>query len=125
MFMTNLVTGGTGLIGQRLVRRLLHRGESVRVLARTTPAAAAGNGPTAEVMLGDMRDEASLQRALVGVRRVYHLAAMTKGDWDEGFEVTVRGTERLLRAAEQAGKPKIIHVSSMAVYDFGTMSDGT
>jgi uncharacterized protein YbjT (DUF2867 family) len=64
-----LVAGGTSRLGQRVVRRLLDRGLAVRVLTRN-PEGAAGLPPTAEVVVGDVRDRASLRAAMAGARTV-------------------------------------------------------
>jgi NADH dehydrogenase len=61
-----LVAGGTGRLGTLVVRRLLERGERVRVLTRR-PASADHLGDEVEVAVGDLRDPASLHAAVAGV----------------------------------------------------------
>ncbi|MDX6365617.1 MAG: hypothetical protein QOK30_693 [Nocardioidaceae bacterium] len=64
-----VVAGGTGRLGQRVVRRLLDRGLAVRVLTRS-PSGAAGLPAAVELAVGDVRDRASLRAAMVGARTV-------------------------------------------------------
>lgn len=64
-----VVAGGTGQLGQRVVRRLLDRDLAVRVLTRN-PTGAAGLPQTAELAVGDVRDRASLRAAMAGARTV-------------------------------------------------------
>lgn len=113
-----LVTGGTGFLGRNVVRRLLDAGDSVRVLARSPLAKAAGRPAGAEEALGDLRDAASLRRAVEGIEAICHCAAhvQTGGSWSEFEEVTIRGTERLLEAARREGVKRFLHVSSLGVY---------
>lgn len=121
-----LVTGGTGFIGRHLLRRLAAGGARVRALVR------AGSDPDAlknvfgrvEIVRGDLRDPESLRCAVEGIELVFHLAAATRGDWEEAQAATVLGTASLLECARAAGIRQFIHVSSMAVYDFGRMPAG-
>jgi uncharacterized protein YbjT (DUF2867 family) len=64
-----VVAGGTGQLGQRVVRRLLDRDLAVRVLTRD-PTGAASLPPTAELAVGDVRDRGSLRAAMAGARTV-------------------------------------------------------
>ena len=117
--MTTLVTGATGHIGNNLVRALLARQERVRVLCRPDSSPKPLAGLDVERVEGDLRDEGSLERALDGVERVYHVAAMISirnGDRDALWDVNVAGTARLLAAARQAGVKRVVHTSS-----FGAM----
>ncbi|MEO6595953.1 MAG: SDR family oxidoreductase [Planctomycetota bacterium] len=71
-----VVTGATGYVGGRLVRRLLRSGLRVRCLVRDPRKLAARGlevGPQLEVMACDARDEASLTRALAGASVAYYL----------------------------------------------------
>jgi len=117
--MTTLVTGATGHIGNNLVRALLARGERVRVLCRPDSSPKPLAGLDVERVEGDLRDAPSLVRALAGVERVYHVAAMISirsGDREALWDVNVAGTARLLAAARQAGVKRVVHTSS-----FGAM----
>ena len=65
--MTTLVTGATGFLGSHVARQLLARGERVRVLVRPRNDRRALEGSGAEIVEGDLRDAASLDRAMAGV----------------------------------------------------------
>ena len=74
--MRTLVTGGTGYIGGEVVRELRRRDREVRVLVRSPAAAARLEGTGAETVEGDVLDPASIERAMDGVARVFHLAGV-------------------------------------------------
>lgn len=113
-----LVTGGTGFLGQSLVRRLSAAGEMVRVLVRPSSRKGAADLSGAEPVIGDLGDASSLERALDGVEAVCHCAARVeaRGSWSDFEAVNVRGTERLLEAAGGEGITRFLHVSSLGVY---------
>jgi farnesol dehydrogenase len=111
-----LLTGATGYLGSQIARELIVRGMPFRVLVRDdsrldfNPAAVA-----CEVVLGDLCDSESLERALRGVKRVIHTAALVKmwvRDAREFTRVNVDGFKNLLRAASQAGVERVIYTSS-------------
>jgi nucleoside-diphosphate-sugar epimerase len=68
------VTGGTGFLGAALIRRLLADGADVRVLARSPAKAKPLTELGADVVIGDVTDEAAMRAAMDGARVVYHLA---------------------------------------------------
>jgi nucleoside-diphosphate-sugar epimerase len=119
--MNVLVTGGTGFLGQAVVRRLLAAGERVRVLVRPSRATRFPVMGGAEPALGDLREPLSLMQALDGMEAVCHCAAhMTVGDaWSTFEAVTVQGTEMLLQAAAHHQVKRFLHVSSLGVYGDG------
>lgn len=107
------VTGGSGHVGANLVRELLARGVAVKALVRGEAPALAGLD--VERVEGDLRDVASLERALAGCDRLYHLAAFVSlraGDQQKVFEVNVTGTKNVLAAAERAGVARAVCCSS-------------
>lgn len=120
--MRSLVTGGTGFIGSNVVRALLERGDTVRVLVR--PDADRRNllGLPVEVALGDLRDPASLGRAVSGCVRVFHVAALYSF-WAPARlleSINVVGTGNVLAAAELAGVETVVHTSSVAALGAAT-----
>jgi dTDP-L-rhamnose 4-epimerase len=133
---TVLVTGGAGFIGSHLVDALVAEGHRVRVYDNLEPQvhgplAEEGRWPAyrnadAEYVLGDVRDQAALSRALCGVEVVYHLAAGT-GMGQSMYqiaryvEVNVQGTANLLDAlvAGRRTVRKLVLSSSRAVYGEG------
>ena len=115
--MKTLVTGATGFLGSHVARQLAERGEDVRVLARPSSDLRALEGFRAERVTGDLRDAASLESALKGVARIYHVAAdyrLWARDPREIYESNVTGTRNLLEAARRAGVEKFVYTSTVA-----------
>jgi dihydroflavonol-4-reductase len=115
--MTTLVTGATGFVGSHVARQLVAVGDAVRVLVRRSSNLAVLDGLAVQSVEGDLRDGASLERAMRGVRRVYHVAADYRL-WTpkpaEIYESNVEGTRRLLAAAHRAGVERIVYTSTVA-----------
>jgi len=109
-----LVTGGTGFLGQELVRALLARKLGVRVLARREPAPW-DRMEGVEYVVGDLGEKIP-EGAVAGIETVVHLAAETAGGFEEQRRNSVDATERVIRAAAEAGVKRVIHVSSLAVH---------
>ena len=115
--MTTLVTGSTGFVGSHVARQLIAAGHSVRVLVRPSSDLRALEGLVVERVEGDVRDVVSLDRAMKGVRRVFHVAAdyrLWARNPDEIYESNVQGTRRLLDVAAQAGVERIVYTSTVA-----------
>jgi len=115
--MTTLVTGATGFLGSHVARLLVQRGDAVRLLVRPSSAAKLVAGLQAERVEGDVRDAASVRRALAGVDTVYHVAADYRL-WAryprEIYESNVAGTKNLLDGARVAGVTRFIYTSTVA-----------
>jgi dihydroflavonol-4-reductase len=115
--MKTLVTGATGFLGSHVARQLAARGDQVRVLVRPSSDTRALDGLDAERFTGDVRDVASLDRALTGVNRVFHVAAdyrLWARNPREIYESNVTGTRNLLEASRRAGVEKFVHTSTVA-----------
>ncbi|HVI18901.1 MAG TPA: NAD-dependent epimerase/dehydratase family protein, partial [Gaiellales bacterium] len=117
---TAVVTGGAGFIGSTLTRLLLERGYSVRVYDDLSSGSREHlQGLDVELVLGDVRDLESLQRACAGIDAMFHLAAGA-GVVDsisnpiENFDLNARGTLLALWAAKQAGVGRFVFSSSNA-----------
>jgi dihydroflavonol-4-reductase len=109
-----LVTGPTGLVGNNVVRMLLDRGETVRVLARETSAPRPLEGLDVEVVRGDVCDPHAVRRACDGAARVIHSAGYVqigRRNLDRHRRVNVEGTRNVAEAA-RAGGARLVHVSS-------------
>ncbi|HKZ06950.1 MAG TPA: hopanoid-associated sugar epimerase [Methylomirabilota bacterium] len=122
----SLVTGGTGFVGANLVRELLADGDRVRVLARPGGDRRALEGCDVEIAEGNLLDPASVRRAVVGVERVYHVAAdyrLWAPDPSVLFRANVDGTRHVLEAAIQAGATRIVYTSTVGA--LGIPKDGT
>jgi nucleoside-diphosphate-sugar epimerase len=110
-----LVTGGAGYFGELLTRKLLERGDSVRIFDINAPTEI---GPGVDFIRGDIRDLDTLLTACRGVDVVFHNAAqvaMAKNK-DLFWSVNRDGTKNLLEAAARQAVKKIIYTSSSAVY---------
>jgi len=115
--MTTLVTGATGFLGSHVTRQLVATGQPVRVLVRRTSQLQALEGLAVERVEGDLRDLASLHRAMKGVRRVFHVAAdyrLWAANPYDIYESNVEGTRRLLDVAGQAGVDRVVYTSTVA-----------
>ncbi len=115
--MTTLVTGAAGFLGSHVARQLTARGDSVRVLLRPSSQTRAIDDLPLQRVTGDLRDPASLGRALVGVRCVFHVAAdyrLWARDPQEIYASNVAGTKNLLDAAKRAGVEQFIYTSTVA-----------
>jgi dihydroflavonol-4-reductase len=115
--MTTLVTGATGFVGSHVARQLVASGQSVRVLVRTTSNLRLLQDFAVERVEGDLRDGASIDRAMRGVRRVFHVAAdyrLWTRHPEELYDSNVEGTRRLIAAAERAGVERIVYTSTVA-----------
>jgi len=105
------ITGGTGFVGRHLVARHVALGDEVRYLTRSTSKPVLSG---ARPFNGDLRAESGLISFVAGVDILYHCAAELL-DTNIMADVNVRGTERLLAAA-QGEVDRLVHLSSTGVY---------
>jgi dihydroflavonol-4-reductase len=115
--MSTLVTGATGFVGSHVARQLVSAGQNVRVLVRPTSNFKLLEDLRVERVEGDLRDAGSIERAMQGVRRVFHVAAdyrLWTEHPEELYESNVEGTRRLIAAAERAGVERVVYTSTVA-----------
>jgi nucleoside-diphosphate-sugar epimerase len=113
--MLYLLTGGAGFLGINLVRFLLARGHAVRSLD-IAPFEYPEQGAIDEIR-GDIRDRRAVDRAMSGVDIVVHCAAaLPLYRRDEIFSTNVEGTRIVLDSALEQHVPRVVHISSTAVY---------
>jgi len=107
------VTGATGFLGPYIVKDLLARGLTPRLLVRSPDKAAALKALGAQIVKGDLSD---IPPALTrGVDAVLHMAGLIKAPSEAMFfEVNEAGTARLAKAAQQANVARFIYLSSQA-----------
>lgn len=111
-----LVIGATGQLGGLIARRLLHRGDAVRVLVRDLSSAAARDlaEAGAHLVLGDLADTASLRTACESVRGIITTAnSMSRGDPDTIESVDRRGNANLIDAAVEQGVRRFVFISAL------------
>jgi predicted dehydrogenase/nucleoside-diphosphate-sugar epimerase len=109
-----LVTGAAGLIGRNLVRRLLAKGDRVRIFVRRQPPAEFMNDANIEVFLGDLGDPAAVDRAAAGTEIVYHVGATMKGGAFDHERGTVCGTKNVVESALRHGVERLVYISSLS-----------
>ena len=119
--MKAFVTGGTGFIGNRVVRRLRERGDEVVALVRSPEKATDLSALGCELVEGDLSSEQAIREAVRGCDAVFHIAAVYKvgipaSERDAMRDANVGGTERVLDAAIEAGVQRIVYVSTVAVF---------
>ena len=115
--MTTLVTGATGFVGSHVARQLVEAGEPVRVLVRPDSNLRLLQGLRAERVEGDLRDLDSLERAIKGVRRVFHVAAdyrLWSRHPDEIYQSNVLGTRALFEVAARHRAERVVYTSTVA-----------
>ncbi len=112
-----LVTGGAGVMGSRLVRGLVEKGEQVRVLTLPgDPYVSRLDGLDVDIRYGDISKAETLEGVFDGVETVFHLAAVVLSWNPKVFEiVNVGGTKNVLEGAIAAGARHFIYVSSASV----------
>jgi UDP-glucose 4-epimerase len=112
-----LVSGAGGFLGRHVVDRLLQRGHEVRAIIR--PAATEPVWTrNVEIFRADLRVHDALVTAFLNVDAVIHLAAATSGSEEMQFTTSVIATERFLEGMAQSSVRRLIHVSSLVVYDW-------
>jgi nucleoside-diphosphate-sugar epimerase len=106
-----LVTGGSGYLGQAIVRALVKRGHEAVVFARH----ATSSGLPGRLIDGDIRDREAVRRAAEGVDGIIHSAALVSL-WQPNpasfDEINVGGLESVLEAAKSLGTPRVVYTSS-------------
>ena len=121
-----LVTGGSGVVGRALVKRLISDGRRVRALARTQASARTLEAVGAVTVRGDVLDLGSLTEAMDGCATAFHVAgvnAMCLRNPREMVRTNVEGSANAVRAAATAGVRRVVYTSSSSAIgeDHGTI----
>ena len=119
--MLAFVTGATGFLGSHVARVLADQGAELRLLVRPTSNLNNLEGLEAETATGDLRDAASLEKAMAGCDTVFHVAAdyrLWVRDPDEMYRSNVDGTRAILEAARKNGVQRVVYTSSVATMGF-------
>ncbi len=112
-----LVTGATGFVGSAVAKALSEGGFAVRALVRPGSPRAHLAALTLELVEGDIRDQASVERAMRNVRYVFHVAAdyrLWARDKREIYGANVDGTRHVMQEALRAGVERVVYTSSVA-----------
>jgi len=112
-----LITGATGFVGSAVARAAQRRGYLVRVLVRPGSPRRNLTGLDAELVEGDMRDQARVGLALDGVQYLFHVAAdyrLWARDPGEIERSNVEGTAAVMRAALERRVERVVYTSSVA-----------
>ena len=120
MIMKALVTGGGGFIGRYVVKKLLDRGDRVRILGRKNYPDFQKLG--VEIVQADLRQNQAVEKACRGMDCVFHIGSLT-GIWGKRrdfYQTNVMGTRHIISGCHKHGVPKLIYTSSPSVvYDQG------
>ncbi len=116
-----LITGATGFVGSAVARALAARGHALRLLVRASSDRRNIQDLNAEIVVGDLTDPPSLNRAAAGARAVFHVAADYRiwvPDPSAMLRANVDGTVSMIRAAQDAGVERVVYCSSVAALGF-------
>src|SRR5229473_5319280 len=119
--MLAFVTGATGFLGSHVARVLADQGANLRLLVRPTSNLKNLEGLQTETATGDLRDPASLEKAMAGCEVVFHVAAdyrLWVRDPAEMYRSNVEGTRAMLEAARKNGVRSVVYTSSVATIGF-------
>src|SRR5215469_2219666 len=116
-----LITGATGFLGSHVARVLAAEGADLRLLVRHSSDLRNIQGLKAERVTGDLRDPASIEKAVSGCEVVFHVAAdyrLWVRDPEQMYRSNVEGTRALLDAARKHGVRRVVYTSSVATMGF-------
>lgn len=119
--MLAFITGATGFVGSHVARVLAENGADLRLLVRRSSDLRNIQELKAEQATGDLRDAASLKKAMAGCEVVFHVAAdyrLWVRDPEEMYRSNVEGTRAILAAALECGVRRVVYTSSVATMGF-------
>lgn len=110
-----VVTGANGLVGSRVCAKLVEAGASVCAVVRRSGTAPQLSG--VEEVVGEFGDPAFAQSVVQGASAIVTTVHPMGSDEETQHRIAVQGTPVLSRAARDAGVPRLVHISTAAVYD--------
>ena len=119
--MLAFLTGATGFLGSHVACVLAEQGADLRLLVRSTSNLKNLEGLKAETAIGDLRDPASLEKAMSGCEVVFHVAAdyrLWVRDPNEMYRSNVEGTRAIIEAARKNAVRCVVYTSSVATMGF-------
>lgn len=108
-----LVTGASGYVGGRLIPELLARGYKVKAMVRAASPEYSKRWPTAEIVVADALDAASLAPALQDVHAAYYLIHSLLLGPGQFFAADLQAAANFRRAAQKAGIDRIIYLGGL------------
>jgi len=121
--MLAFVTGATGFVGSHVARALAAQGADLRLLVRSSSDLRNVQDLRAEQVTGDLRDAASLKKAVSGCDVVFHVAAdyrLWVREPDQMYRSNVEGTKAILEAARESKVRRVVYTSSVATMGFNS-----
>ena len=125
--MLAFVTGATGFLGSHVARTLAAEGAELRLLVRPASDPRNIEDLKAERVMGDLRDPASIEKALSGCEVVFHVAAdyrLWVRDPEQMYRSNVEGTRAVIEAARKQGVRRVVYTSSVATMGFTSNGRG-
>ena len=119
--MKAFLTGATGFLGSHVARVLSDQGADLRLLVRPTSNLKNLEGLQADTVIGDLRDPASMGKAMSGCDTLFHAAAdyrLWVRDPAEMYRSNVEGTRAILEAARKNSVRRVVYTSSVATMSF-------
>src|ERR1700733_10287528 len=119
--MKAFVTGATGFVGSHVARVLAEQGADLRLLLRSSSDPRNIQGLNADRVIGDLRDPASIEKAMAGCDVVFHVAAdyrLWVRDPEQMYRANVEGTRAVLEAARKNHMRRVVYTSSVATMGF-------
>jgi len=121
--MKAFVTGATGFVGSHVARVLAEQGADLWLLVRSSSDPRNIEGLTADRVVGDLRDPASIEKAMAGCDVVFHVAAdyrLWVREPEQMYRANVEGTRAILEAARKNRVQRVVYTSSVATMGFTT-----
>lgn len=117
-----LITGATGHIGNTLIRELLQKDPTTKIRALVLPNSdlASLTGLAVEIAYGNVLDPSTLDKAMVGIDLVFHLAGIISirtGNDELTEKVNIQGAYNVGLAALKVGVSRMVHVASIHVFE--------
>jgi nucleoside-diphosphate-sugar epimerase/predicted dehydrogenase len=119
---TALVTGSSGFLGTHLIKKLLSENIAVRALVRPNSIRAGKlKNLDVDVVEGNLSDADVINKAVKGIKTIFHAGSAMSNNWDDHYNSTIKGTENLIKAALDNQVERIVHLSTLAVYELNSL----
>jgi|GEM_PF-2444028 len=114
------ITGASGFVGKHFVKKFIDDGYLVNAYVRNAAKIdflAKKYGDRLRIFEGDISDEKNLEHFVKESDIIIHLAAGTAGTYNDYYNATIKGSELIFNLCEKNKKERLIHMSSVSVYD--------